>query len=156
MDSTGQNHVLRLDVSQSWALLRQAEVGRLAVVVDNEPDIFPINFIVDHGSIVFRTSEGTKLAAAAGRSVAFEVDGFDSVSGEAWSVVVKGRARLIEQMHELIDSFDLPVFPWHAGPKPRFVRIDPAPDGLTGLRFRKVDASTWRVPAPGFRRAPAE
>ena len=69
-------------------------MGRLAVSILERPDIFPVNHVVDHGRIVFRTAAGTKLAAAVlGRAVAFEVDGYDSVAGEAWSVVVKGRAR---------------------------------------------------------------
>ena len=41
-----------------------AQVGRLAVSIKEQPDIFPINFVVDHGTVVFRTAEGTKLAAA--------------------------------------------------------------------------------------------
>src|SRR5207249_1081662 len=55
-----------------WNLLRSAQVGRLAVSIKEQPDIFPINFVVDHGTVVFRTAEGTKLAAAVlGRGVAF-------------------------------------------------------------------------------------
>ena len=42
-----------------WMHLRSVEVGRLAVSVDNNPDIFPINFLVDHGTVVFRTAEGS-------------------------------------------------------------------------------------------------
>ena len=84
--------------------------------ITNHPDIFPINYVVDRGTVVFRTAEGTKLAAAVlGRGVAFEVDGFDDAAGEAWSVVIKGHAVEIERMHELFDALDLPLFPWHAG-----------------------------------------
>ena len=53
-----------LEENTCWELLRDAEVGRLAVSIGERPDIFPVNFVVDHGSIVFRTAEGTKLAAA--------------------------------------------------------------------------------------------
>ena len=92
-----------------------SEVGRLAVSIANHPDIFPINFVVDHGTVVFRTAEGTKLAAAVlGEAVAFEVDGYDAAAGEAWSVVIKGRAIEIERMQDLFDALDLPLFPWHA------------------------------------------
>ena len=98
----------------------------------------PINYVVDHGTVVFRTAEGTKLAGAVlGTGVAFEVDGLDTVAKEAWSVVVKGRATEIHAMHELFDAADLPLFPWLAGPKHRFVRIHP--DEVTGRRFRVVD-----------------
>ena len=66
--------------------------------------------------MVFRTAEGTKLAAAMlGRGVAFEVDGYDAEAGEAWSVVVKGYAIEIEQMHDYFDALDLPLFPGTPG-----------------------------------------
>src|SRR5690348_8803731 len=82
-----------LEPHECWQLLRSTEVGRLAVAVMNQPDIFPVNYVVDHGSVVFRTAEGTKLAAATlGQGVAFEVDGYEPGNGEAWSVVLKGRA----------------------------------------------------------------
>jgi hypothetical protein len=44
--------VLVLPEHTCWTLLRSAEVARLAVVIDAQPDIFPINFLVDHGTIV--------------------------------------------------------------------------------------------------------
>ena len=126
-----------LDAHECWDLLRSAEVGRLAVAIANHPDIFPINYVVDHGSVVFRTAEGTKLAAAVlGTAVAFEADGYDEHAGEAWSVVLKGQAIEIQRMHDLFEAADLPLFPWHAAPKQRFVRI--TPDSVTGRRFRVV------------------
>jgi hypothetical protein len=131
IQSTGMT---KLEGHQCWTLMRTCEVGRLAVSIAEHPDIFPVNFMVDHGSIVFRTAEGTKLAGAVlGRAVAFEVDGYDGASGEAWSVVVKGSAHEVERMHELFDIADLPLFPWHAGPKHRYVRIVPVE--ITGRRL---------------------
>lgn len=134
-----------LDQHECWELLRGEEVGRLAVSITNHPDIFPINYVVDHGSLVFRTAEGTKLAAAVlGNAVAFEIDGYDADAGEAWSVVVKGRAHEIEAMQQVFDALDLPLFPWHASPKHRFVRIEA--DDVSGRRFsiaEHPDAATW-------------
>ena len=84
---------------------RRSEVGRLAVSIRNHPEIFPLNFVVDHGTVVFRTAEGTKLAAAVlGESVAFEIDGYDAAAGDAWSVVIKGRASEIERMQDVFDA----------------------------------------------------
>jgi len=117
-----------------WELLAATDVGRLAVGIGDRPDIFPVNFVVDDRSIVFRTAEGTKLAAAVlGRAIAFEVDGYDADTGEAWSVVVKGPAIELGSMAELFAVEDLPLFPWHTSPKPRYVRI--RPEGVTGRRF---------------------
>src|SRR6266568_38320 len=79
--------VAALDASACWLLLRSAEVGRLAVAVADHPDIFPINFLVDHATIVFRTAEGSKLAAVVTSPiVAFEADGYEPEAGQAWSV----------------------------------------------------------------------
>lgn len=133
-----------LTMSQAWALVRASVVGRLAVVVDDHPDIFPINHVVDHGSVVFRTAEGSKLHGALGRPVAFEADGYDLETASAWSVVIKGRAREIRELEEATDALTLPLFPWHPTPKPRYLRIDP--DTITGIRF----------PVVGGERAPAE
>ena len=115
--------VTNLEVNACWALLRSHEVGRLAVSIADRPEIFPVNYVVDHGTVVFRTAEGTKLAGAVQRDVAFEADGYEPETGEAWSVVVKGRAEEISRGQELLDTADLPLFPWHAAPKQRFVRI---------------------------------
>jgi uncharacterized protein len=136
-----------LNQDECSELLGTVDVGRLAIAISNIPDIFPINYVTDHGTVVFRTAEGTKLAGAVlGRAVAFEIDGCDPVSGDAWSVVVKGQAVEIEQMYELFDAQDLPLFPWHAGAKLRYVRIEP--NEVTGRRF-SVDPN---VPANRRRR----
>ena len=82
-----------LSDGECFELLRGEQVGRLAVAIGPHPDIFPVNYVVDGRSIVFRTLEGTKLAASVlTPAVAFEVDGIIEASDEAWSVVVKGRA----------------------------------------------------------------
>ena len=84
-------------------------------VVDGRPEIFPVNFVVDHGTILFRTATGSKLAAVTPSSepVAFEVDAYDPVEGEAWSVIAKGRASEVTGIHEVFDLAELPLFPWH-------------------------------------------
>jgi nitroimidazol reductase NimA-like FMN-containing flavoprotein (pyridoxamine 5'-phosphate oxidase superfamily) len=122
-----------LATNQCWELLRESVVGRLAVTVSGSPDIFPVNPIVDHGTILFRTSAGTKFAATKGKDVAFEVDGYDADTAQAWSVVVKGRAHEILEVEETLRALRLPLYPWEPGRKPRFVRIEPT--SVTGRRF---------------------
>jgi nitroimidazol reductase NimA-like FMN-containing flavoprotein (pyridoxamine 5'-phosphate oxidase superfamily) len=156
---TGHDHSLagpvKLDVCACWALLRSVEVGRLAVAIDARPEIFPVNYVVDHGAVVFRTAEGTKLAGCVlDAAVAFEIDGYDPGVGEAWSVVAKGRAREITQLHDLMDTVDLPLFPWAANPKNRFVRI--VPDELTGRRFQVIGSAAWETTLRHVRRTPDE
>lgn len=137
-----------LTVSQSWALVRSVPIGRLAVVVDGKPEIFPLNHVVDHGTVVFRTAEGTKLMGTLGKDVAYEVDGIESGGTVAWSVVVKGEAHEVARLHEAIESFELPLFPWHRGPKPRIIRIEPTE--VQGRRFTvTLTRDTTHVPHAG-------
>jgi nitroimidazol reductase NimA-like FMN-containing flavoprotein (pyridoxamine 5'-phosphate oxidase superfamily) len=140
-------------VNECWQLLRDAEVGRLAVVVDAAPEIFPVNFVVDHGTVVFRTAEGSKLAALVNAAnVAFEIDGW--TDGDAFSVVVKGRGKQIGNRDELFAALELPLFPWHAAPKHHFVRIEP--EIVSGRRFHVHDRRDHHSgdPAPARRSAP--
>jgi hypothetical protein len=125
--------VEELPTHESLALLRESPLGRLAVVVDGRPDIFPVNHVVDHGTVVFRTARGSKFWGAAGLPVAFEVDGYDASSGQAWSVVVHGKGEVLIRSDDVLDAMELPIFPWHSGGKPEFVRI--VPDEITGRRF---------------------
>ena len=135
-----------LEADDCWTLLEGAEVGRLAVsAVGGAPDIFPVNYVVQEGTIVFRTGEGSKLSwAVHGRPVAFEVDGRDPDADVAWSVVIKGGAAHVEPAQEMIDPAGLPLFPWHGGPKEHFVRI--VPDEVTGRRFPIMGRTAWDRP----------
>ena len=144
-----------LSESACWARLRTTSVGRLAVWVEDHPDIFPINFTVDHGTVVFRSGAGTKVSAALSDSpVALEADGYDQETAEAWSVVVKGNVEEISRGQELLDTIDLPLFPWQAGDKGRFIRI--IPTTTSGRRFPIADPSVWLTPLSGVKRASIE
>lgn len=123
-----------LEKRSCWQLLETAEVGRLAVTIHGQPEIFPVNYVVDHGSVVFRTAAGTKLATIRGAAVAFEVDGVDPNAAVAWSVVLKGRAEEIKHSQELAFAAELPLHPWHGSAKPHVVRI--VPHEISGRRFR--------------------
>src|SRR6056297_813299 len=66
----------QLSESECWALLRDVDVARLATSTpDGGVDVFPVNHVVDRGSIVFRTAVGTKLSnALEAREVVIEAD----------------------------------------------------------------------------------
>lgn len=108
---------------ECWTVLAGEEVGRLAVVANGKPDIFPVNFDSDGASIVIHSNLGHKLLSAAGADVAFEVDRIDLASKLAWSVVVHGPAT--------VEAGDHPGSAW-AGPKDFQIRIDPL--SVTGRR----------------------
>ena len=146
----GQQATEVLDSQECWSLLRSVSVARLAVWLGDHPDIFPINYAVDQGTVVFRTGSGTKLEAALSDfPVAMEVDGVDANTGVAWSVVLRGKAAPVTRIDDVVKSFSLPLFPWEAGRKDHFVRI-PA-DSISGRRFTVTEPLTWWTPYSGVK-----
>lgn len=123
-----------LSKSECFALLARERLGRVAVVDDLGPVVLPVNFVLDRHMVVFRTDEGTKLAAACrGGRVAFEIDGPDTVARTGWSVLVRGEAIEVTDPGELARMRKLPLDPWAPGAKTHYVRILPA--ALTGRRI---------------------
>lgn len=110
-----------LDDEECMRLLASTTVGRIGVTIGALPAIFVVNYLLDDGDIVFRTSEGTKLTAALQHAVvAFEADLTDPVSRLGWTVQVVGVAE--EFTPE--DGFRGPT-PWAPGVRDHFVRIRP-------------------------------
>lgn len=127
------NPVTELTEEQSWAVLAGCKLGRLVTVVDRHPEIFPINFVVDGRSIVFRTAEGSKLFTLTINSgVAFEVDGWDGTGG--WSVIMRGQASEVQDAAEIDRLAKLPLRPWVPTVKTHWVRV--TADEITGRQFR--------------------
>ena len=124
-----------LDEDECLTLLGVAEVGRVGVVVDGQPLIFPVNHVVDGRSIVVRTDSARMLSGASLAKVAFEADGFDAGARSGWTVLVEGIG------NDVTDALDatserlqaVAVAPWAPGPKPRLLRIDVRT--ITGRRF---------------------
>jgi hypothetical protein len=115
-----------IDEAECWRRLATRSVGRLAVEVGSQPDIFPVNYLVEDEQIVVRTAEGTKLAAALmGQLVAFEIDDIDETAHEGWSVVVHGTASEARTLPAVLHDQELDLEPWARGSKNRYIRITP-------------------------------
>ena len=127
-----QDPVTVLSVEECWELLEAEEFGRLAYRLVDEVHVVPINYVVDGRSLLFRTTSGNKLLAAALHSdVALETDWHDDLS--AWSVVARGHLRQLEEDEEhRIES--LPLHPWVATLK--YDVIELTPESVSGRWFR--------------------
>ena len=87
--------------------------------------IFPVNYAIDRGNIVFRTDPGSKLHAAVNESyVAFEVDWVEPTWQDGWSVVARGQAHVVADPGELQKVRQLSLRPWAAGEKEHYVSIE--------------------------------
>lgn len=145
----------KLDFDECWDLLASSVVGRLALIVDGHPEIFPVNFVLERRSIVFRTAPGTKLwESRKEEPAAFEIDGYEPATQEAWSVVARGATALIENADEQSAADALGLEPWEPGTKTHYVRL--SPNALTGRRFRANAPDVWNTRLNDQRRASFE
>lgn len=118
----------RIDRDECLALLAGDVVGRLAVVSGGAAAIFPVNYVVDGETIVFRTDPGTKLDAGGRALASFEIDGFDRERRTGWSVVASGRLEEVtpHDSRTLARLRELSVDPWAGGDKAHYVRLIPS------------------------------
>jgi hypothetical protein len=124
--ATRSNELELLDEAESLALLGSADVGRVGVVVDGQPLIFPVNHVLEGRSIIVRTDSARILSGASLAKVAFEADGFNAGAHSGWTVLVQG---IGNDVTDAIDTTSehlqtVPVSPWAPGPKARLLRID--------------------------------
>lgn len=128
-----------------WKYLESSYIGRLAVINGSVPEIFPVNFMVIGGKVVFRTAAGTKLRALlSGTAVAFEADGMNAYATEVWSVVVKGTPGPFEGDPATLQETGPDRGPWQPGTKDHLVQI--VPGEVSGRRFAVSPRTRWWPP----------
>ncbi|ALJ21316.1 pyridoxamine 5'-phosphate oxidase family protein [Microbacterium sp. No. 7] len=126
--------VTHLTDAECFERLAQHELGRLVTSVGAVLDIFPVNYVLDGQTIVFRTAEGSKLTELTiNDQVLFEVDSF--TDADAWSVVVRGAAARLDTAAEVEAADRLPLTPWIPTLKYNYVRV--TPDAVSGRAFRR-------------------
>jgi hypothetical protein len=117
-------------------LLAQHDLGRIAIIVDGQPLIFPVNYGLNDRIVTFRTAPGTTLSCAPGSNVAFEVGEHATSTRMGWTVLVQGVA---------IDATTaLDYVSWVArwatlhplGPGVKTHRLAIRPTRITGRRFK--------------------
>lgn len=132
MDTNDLYPVRHLSEDECWELLISSSFGRLAMSISGEPDIYPVNFIASDRRLLFRTAEGTKLLElTVNDKVAFETDGIGR--DEAWSVVVRGQARVLDKQAEIEAADQLPLRPLI--PTLKYIYVEITPQVVTGRRF---------------------
>lgn len=128
-----QDAVNSLQDEEALELLGTQSLGRLVVRRKDDMDLFPVNFVVFEGKVYFRTAEGNKLFSVnLNHDVLFEADYV--ADGTAWSVVVKGDARLVKDHSEVRQADQLPLKPWIPTLKYNWVCIEPKE--ISGRLFR--------------------
>ena len=124
--------VVTLAEDESWDLLSGVHLGRLVTTIGGRAEIFPVNYVVQRRTILFRSAEGTKLfGTVMNDQVLFEADDHNVVGG--WSVIVRGTAEVLYGAEDIEDAEQAGLYPWIATVKLRFVRVSPTE--ISGRRF---------------------
>ena len=115
-----------LSEDEAVRLLAGGVVGRIGITIGALPAIFPVNYRLIDGVIIFRTAPGSKMSAAAGGSVvAFEVDDWQLDDRSGWSVLAVGRATVVDDGALADQALAAHLEPFVDGARNVLVRIEP-------------------------------
>jgi nitroimidazol reductase NimA-like FMN-containing flavoprotein (pyridoxamine 5'-phosphate oxidase superfamily) len=141
---TGEPLLERLDEAECLRLISPGGIGRIAFSSRMGLSIFPVNYRLYEGTIVFRTAQDSPLdedlrtgIAGAEFKVAFEIDHVDEAAREGWSVLIQGAAHHVDSETEREAALQSGVQPWPGGRREHFVRI--IPSRMAGRRIRRAD-----------------
>ncbi|QZY29322.1 pyridoxamine 5'-phosphate oxidase family protein [Nocardioides coralli] len=126
---------IELTYEECAELLDTQPVGRVALCTPDGPRVFPVNYVVVDGAVVFRTTPYSILGIHSWTTkLAFEVDHVDGEHESGWSVVATGRGALVEDADELSRIRHLwDPRPWAGGQRWLYVSLHC--DELTGRRI---------------------
>jgi nitroimidazol reductase NimA-like FMN-containing flavoprotein (pyridoxamine 5'-phosphate oxidase superfamily) len=123
-----------LSVGDCLELLDTTPVGRLVLTERALPAFHPVDYVRHGRSLIVRTGPGSELDAARRRDVvAFEADHVDPDAHTGWSVMVVGRAGVVDDIERLVAVIDHRYRPWVRGRGLHVIRIDA--ERVTGRRL---------------------
>jgi len=132
-----------LDEAECLRLITPGGIGRIAYSGRYGPTVFPVNYRLHAGTIVFRTAQDSPTdedlrtgIADAEYKVAFEIDEIDLDAREGWSVLIQGPVHHVESESERAEVLQAGVETWPRGDRELFLRI--VPSRITGRRIRRA------------------
>ncbi|MGE7435756.1 pyridoxamine 5'-phosphate oxidase family protein [Kitasatospora sp. NPDC001175] len=129
--------LFRLTEPECWEMLGDHGIGRIALAAEPGPVVFPVNYLIDARTVVYRTDPNGGAAVAADTSVSVQVDHIDDRLRQGWSVLVVGTTRHVDDLEAVERLARLPGSrPWAGGHRPLWVRIQP--ERVTGRRIGSI------------------
>lgn len=131
--TSGERRLKELSRQECLELLASKKVGRIAFCTTKGPVVLPVNYSMHGGTVLFRTSSYSSIAAQLRDSpAAFEVDEVNDDTQSGWSVLLQGHATFVEYPDLPSDALDRPE-PWPDGSRMLHVRVTPRE--LSGRRL---------------------
>lgn len=125
-----------IDDAECWRLLGGAPLGRIGLTTGALPTIMPVHFTLWRGEVVFASLADVKIRSAErGDILVLEIDHFDPVTQEGWSVYTIGPARLVRDAAEVAELHDCRFTPWAGMEQICYVAI--RPDVVRGRRLAR-------------------
>jgi nitroimidazol reductase NimA-like FMN-containing flavoprotein (pyridoxamine 5'-phosphate oxidase superfamily) len=141
------SELVELSKQECLGLLAAVPVGRVIFTDRAMPAAQPVNYLLDGEEIIFRTANGSKLAAAIRHAVVgFQVDEIDPRTRTGWSVLGVGEANEIVHPGRLAELAELLSDPWVDDHDAHTISI-----GLQIISGRRLERS---APKRGGARAP--
>ena len=132
-----------MDETECLRLISPGGIGRLAYTGRYGLTVFPVNYRLHDGSIMFRTSPDSPTdedlrtgIAHAEYEVAFEIDEVDPATEVGWSVLIQGSAHHMVTEAERAAVRESGVEPWPGGSREHAISINPI--RITGRRIRRL------------------
>ena len=91
------SHLRDMGGAECLELLASHQVGRVAYCDDLGPVVLPVNYVIDHDTVLIQLSPHSTLARNLRSTPAsFEIDEFDDYNQSGWSVLVRGAATYVD------------------------------------------------------------
>ncbi|MFJ2720206.1 pyridoxamine 5'-phosphate oxidase family protein [Streptomyces sp. NPDC087437] len=119
--------LMKLTTKECWERLGTHGIGRIALPAHPGPGVFPVNYIVDGMTVVYRTDPRGAAVAEPGGEVSFQVDHVDESRSVGWSVLLAGTAEHVTDPEAVQRLAEQSVSePWAGGVRNLWIRVVPA------------------------------
>ena len=112
---------------ECWTLLAGRDTGRVAYQENGRVLVLPVNYVVHEGAVYFRTArDGILGGGTQERDASFEIDDYDSLRMDGWSVLLSGRSGAVTDPELLTALWGRRMNePWGGGQRDVFIGIEP-------------------------------
>jgi hypothetical protein len=129
-----RSELISLTRHECLHFLRDGGVGVVAFDRGYGPEVLPVTYAADEETLLFRTGTTSRLAVETdGCLVAFETHGLEPALRDAWSVIIRGIARVSRDNEPA--GTDLTVEPWAPGEHGTTILLSMALSQITGRQL---------------------